>query len=177
MFDSPRSQMTTDDSGNAVAFGPAWTYIDRVHFPEQSKLSVNTLVTTDRHYRLASAAWRIESPNEDQLLLKALSQIIALHTYALEQGPDGDCHWSKEMLVNLGIIQIHLETLRRPFSELMVILTSERRDSTVVQIISRGVLLEVLRPPLVTSPRWSPQQPAQKAAMADQRTIPWGSPR
>ena len=139
MFDSPRSQMTTDDSGNAVAFGPAWTYIDRVHFPEQSKLSVNTLVTTDRHYRLASAAWRIESPNEDQLLLKALSQIIALHTYALEQGPDGDCHWSKEMLVNLGIIQIHLETLRRPFSELMVILTSERRDSTVVQIISRGV--------------------------------------
>lgn len=173
MFDSIRPQTTPDALDEAVEPGPAWTYIDRVHFPEQAKLSVNTLLATDRHYRLASAAWRIESPNQDRLMLKALGEIIPLHTHMLTHRLSSDYGWSKEMLVNLGIVQLHLETLRRPFSELMVILTSERRDSMVVQIISRGVLLEVLRPPLVTSPRWCSQQPAEDRQMADQRSMSW----
>jgi hypothetical protein len=161
----------TDDLDEAVEFGPAWTYVDRVHFPEQLKLSVSTLLTTDRHYRLASAAWRIERPIGDRLLLKAFGQIIPLHTRMLKQGPSGSYDWNKEMMVNLGIIQLYLETLRRPFNELMVILTAERRDSTVVQIISRGVVLEVLRPPLDPSPRWWYQQIAHNVAMADHRSL------
>jgi hypothetical protein len=135
-----------DDLSDDVEFGPAWTYIDRIHFPEQLKLKVATLVQTDRRYRLATAAWRIESQNQHALVLKALAAIIPMHTRMLMQGPHGDYEWTKEMLVNLCIFQIYLETLHRPFEELMVILSSERRDVSVVQIVSHGVLIESLRP-------------------------------
>lgn len=174
MVSSTSPKARTDDFDDAVEPGPSWTYIDRVHFPEQAKLSVSTLLATDRHYRLASAAWRIESPNEDRLVLKAYGEIIPLHTHMLKHGLSGDDEWSKEMRVNLGIIQLHLETLRRPFNDLMVILTSERRESTVVQIISRGVLLEVLRPPLVSSPRLLAQQLVRDTAIAEQKSMSWG---
>jgi hypothetical protein len=137
-----------DDLSEDDELGPAWMYIDRVHFPEQLKLKVNTLLPNDRRYRLASAAWRIESQNHHALVLKALASIIPMHTRMLMQGPHGSYEWTKEMLVNLAIFQHYLETLHRPFEDLMVILSAVRRDVNVVQIVSHGVLLEVLRPPL-----------------------------
>ncbi len=137
-----------DDLSEDDELGPPWVYVDRVHFPEQLKLKVNTLLPTDRRYRLASAAWRIESQNQHALILKALSSIIPMHTRMLMQGPHGSYEWTKELLVNLAIFQHYLETLHRPFGELMVILSAERRDVNVVQIVSNGVLLEVLRPPV-----------------------------
>jgi hypothetical protein len=140
-----------DDLSVDDELGPPWVYVDRVHFPEQLKLKVNTLPPTDRRYRLASAAWRIESDNQHALILKALASIIPMHTRMLMQGPNGSYEWTKELLVNLAIFQHYLETLRRPFGELMVILSAERRDVSVVQIVSNGVLLEVLRPPLTNA--------------------------
>jgi hypothetical protein len=91
-------------------------------------------------------AWRTESPNEHSLVLKALTQVINLNTRMLAQGPLGSYEWDKEMLVNLGIFQVYLETLHRRFEDLLVIVSSVRADVMIVQIISRGVVLEVLRP-------------------------------
>lgn len=137
--------MATDMSD----FGPPWTYIDRVTFKEQRRLEVATLLPADQNLAQARFDLTMLDGDDQARIIEAFADIIDIHTEMLKQGPSTQVEWSRDRLVNLGIVQLWLERFRRPFPELMIILSGERQHAVVVQLVTRsGTVIERLTIPV-----------------------------